>query len=108
MRLFCIQSYPHLWQWQILFFFACILESSITYYVSEVKDKMPTELHYADESPRCSECGCPCDDGFIIKGDGQRDPETGYQDLDCICAACDRAEGRYEMADQEYDMSCDD
>jgi hypothetical protein len=69
---------------------------------------MPTELHYADESPRCSECGCPCDDGFFIKGDGQRDPETGYQDLDVICAACDREEGRYEMADMGYDLSCDE
>jgi hypothetical protein len=65
---------------------------------------MPTELHYSDENLRCSECGGLCDQGFIIKGDGQRDPETGYQDLDVICAACDREEGRYEMADMGGDM----
>jgi hypothetical protein len=69
---------------------------------------MPTELQYSDENLRCSECGGSCDQGFIIKGDGQSDPETGYQDLDVICAACDREEGRYEMADQEYDLSCDE
>jgi hypothetical protein len=69
---------------------------------------MPTELQYSDENLRCSECGGLCDQGFIIKGNGQRDPETGYQDLDVICSACDREEGRYEMADQEYDLSCDE
>jgi hypothetical protein len=69
---------------------------------------MPTELQYSDENLRCSECGCPCDQGFIIKGDGQRDPETGYQELDVICAACNREEWRYEMADQEYDLSMED
>ena len=65
---------------------------------------MPLELHYADESPKCSECGRPADEGFIIKGDGQRDPETGYQDLDVICAACHQAEGEYEYADMCGDM----
>ncbi len=69
---------------------------------------MPTELSYSDENLRCSECGGSCDQGFIIKGDGQREAGTDYQDLDVICATCNREEGRYEMADQEYDLSCDD
>ncbi len=65
---------------------------------------MPTELSYSDENLRCSECGCLCDQGFIIKGDGQREASTGYQDLDVICAACNKAEGEYEYADMCGDM----
>ena len=63
------------------------------------------DLHYSDISPRCSECGARCDDGYQIKGSGQRERDTDYQDSEVICAACLEEEGRYDAADMAYDLS---
>lgn len=69
---------------------------------------MPRELQFRDESPICSECGCPCDDGYVVKGSGMREADTGYEDEEVICYACDREDGRYDAADAAYDMSVED
>lgn len=86
---------------------------SIIYFVDKVAGRvhtwfMPRELQFRDESPICSECGCPCDDGFEERFTGQREADTGYQDEDVICYACLEEEGRYEAADAAYDMSLED
>lgn len=63
------------------------------------------QLDFADKSPTCSECGCPCDDGYEQRFTGRREADTGYQDEEYICAACLDAEGEYEAADMAYDLS---
>ncbi len=64
-----------------------------------------SNLLFADESPKCSVCGCPCDDGFVVKGSGQRERDTNYEDEEVVCAACDEADGEYDAADMAMDMA---
>lgn len=61
-------------------------------------------LIFSDESPKCSVCGCPADDGYVLTGNGQRERDTGYEDSEVVCAACDDADGEYDAADAAMDM----
>ncbi len=66
------------------------------------------DLLFSDVSPICSECGCPCDDGYQKRFTGRRESDTGYADEEYICAACLDAEGEYEHADAAYDLRVED
>jgi hypothetical protein len=63
------------------------------------------DLLYSDVSPICDNCGARCDDGYVIKGGGQRERDTDYEDSEVICAACLEEEGRWDAADMAYDLS---
>ncbi len=56
------------------------------------KIEFMSNLLFADESPKCSVCGCPCDDGYVMNQGS------------AVCAACDEDEGAYEAADMAYDL----
>jgi len=80
---------------------------------------MPTDLLETDLKLECVECGRECGEGFVERGTGQRDPETGYQDLEIICSLCNaiehglcesccREEGTCVVDDQRLCSSCAD
>ena len=51
----------------------------------------------------CDRCGSSCENGYSERSYGRRDPETGYQDTEIVCAECDSADMKLTMRMEGYD-----